>query len=124
MGTLSVHIQGRFFEFSLISPTSYMYVTNERPESTVGCERSFNSYKFGMSRFLPKYFKDNYSAGGKSQVRQNLMERDINVVVGEQDDKAVNVRSCPASAQGSSRLERGRNYYNHMKSFDENSKTN
>jgi hypothetical protein len=111
---------GVAIKYVIANPSSYMYLTQERPvgRSTTNfaipsgvSASTYNSYAYGMLS-LNSYM----SAVGSNQIITNYAERDIDVILGEDDieqDSDLDT-STAANFQGFNRFERGQAWFNHL----------
>jgi pimeloyl-ACP methyl ester carboxylesterase len=112
------------FRFLVMDPSSYMYLDARRPladktfgmPDTAGCPE-YNDYPKGLIK-LNTYAK----AIGAENIKRNLMQRDIVILLGEKDTKTDDPNldvSCAGNLQGRFRLERGLNYVSYLSAFPE-----
>ena len=117
--------------FVVANPSSYLYLGPERlpPSATCsekgGCSAEFGTFEEGRNcttynRWLYGLEeRRGYSAGlSDEQLRKQLVKRDVVYLLGENDTipQAGFDSSCPAMAQGASRLARGVTYWNYVRS--------
>jgi pimeloyl-ACP methyl ester carboxylesterase len=112
------------FRFIVMDPSSFMYPDDKRPlgnktysiPDTSGCP-GYNRYPKGLTA-LNSYAK----ALGADHIRQNILKRDIIILLGENDTRTDDPNldvSCAANLQGPYRLERGLNYVAYLATFAE-----
>jgi pimeloyl-ACP methyl ester carboxylesterase len=92
--------------FVVANPSSYLYLSPERPDSTDGCS-GYNDYKYGLD-----HLNDYMAAGGPDMIKQRYTSRPVTYLLGEDDiyqNHSID-DSCEAQAQGENRLARGENY--------------
>lgn len=107
-------------KYIVANPSSYMYLTGERPRSTVDCPQ-YNFYKYGIAN-LPSALP--YTNLSQSSIQNQLISRLIYVILGTDDNDPNSSyldKTCPANTQGLHRYERGHYYYDHIKDFNSNS---
>src|SRR5512134_3613990 len=108
-------------EFVVANPSSYMYFSDERavPGTTdqfavplSASSSNYNDYKYGLDDL-----NDYMSSIGKTQLKENYAERDVNMLLGLLDNDPNHSSldtSRAADLQGDHRLERGKIYFNHI----------
>ncbi|WP_019937195.1 hypothetical protein [Bordetella sp. FB-8] len=105
--------------FLVANPSSYVYFDAQRPTAAGGfapydaavCP-AFDDWKYGMQARAP--YLDNRSP---AQLEAGYARRDVTYLIGGRDTdprQAALDRSCPAQAQGSNRLARGRAYFHYL----------
>lgn len=116
------HLSNVHMRFLVSDPSSYLYLDQHRPVGNdnfqlvdlYACPDA-NSYHYGLDNIIP------YGAGlNASTIRQNYFGRDIHYLLGSKDNNPydpVMDKRCGAMAQGSNRLERGKNYIQYLKKF-------
>lgn len=91
--------------YLVMNPSSFLYLDQWRPATTKGCPTSYNRYKYGLDR------RTGYvGALSNQQVIARYLSRPVTVANGDQDtakDPDLDT-TCPATAQGPTRLARGR----------------
>ena len=104
--------------FIAANPSSYAYLSPDRPASTGGCA-TFDEYKYS--------FRDAdealaYTTKNLEQIKALMLSRDIVVLAGERDKEVSSTLdvSCAALAQGDHRLERAENYYAYINELSKN----
>jgi hypothetical protein len=107
--------------YVVAAPSSYLYFDETRPAG--GTPASFaepsaavqgrcpdwNRYRYGLAGLNPYML-----AVGEEAIRAQYRTREIAYLIGEDDSGGE--MSCPATLQGSNRLERARNYWNYLQS--------
>lgn len=110
---------GVAIKYVIANPSNYLYLTQERP---VGRSMTtfaipsvdpgfYNEYQYGLDE-MNTYM----SAVGTNQIRTNFADRDIDVILGEDDilqDSDLDT-STPGNYQGFNRFERGQAWFNHL----------
>jgi hypothetical protein len=103
------------------NPSSYAYLTADRPRSARDCDASFNEWKFGLNA-LPPYARapqdPDLKSGFLEGLRRAYLERDVIYLLGTNDDNPDGEdldQSCEANAQGHSRLSRGASYFAYLR---------
>lgn len=105
---------GFSIRYVVANPSSYMYLTNERPKSTANCA-DYDNYRYGMAD-LPGSL--NYTDLTKEQIKTQLLARPVHVMLGSDDNDNNHDNldtNCEANAQGANRYERGTEYFKHIK---------
>jgi hypothetical protein len=118
-------------KYVVANPSSYLYLDDTRLESGATCSEkggctgefrrysegrnctTFNRWRYGLEK------KTGYAAAIPDEdLRRQLVTRDVTYLLGEFDTLPVYGfdGSCPAMAQGPSRLARGINYWNYLRS--------
>jgi hypothetical protein len=112
------------FRFIVMNPSSYMYLDARRPAAdgtfvvpdSTGCGQ-YDHYPKGLTEL-----SDYAQAMGAGRIHQNMLTRDIVILLGGDDtddaDKDLDT-SCAAELQGAARLPRGLNFFNYLSSFPE-----
>jgi pimeloyl-ACP methyl ester carboxylesterase len=98
--------------YVVCNPSSFCYPDTRRPASVTACVKSFNRYKYGLD------YRTGYVATlTPVQAVARYLSRTVTVANGDQDtvDNGDLDESCPAMAQGRTRLERGRAFTDHLK---------
>jgi len=89
-----------------------------------GGASTYDNYKYGISN-LPDAL--NYASISITEIQKNLVERDVILLLGTEDNSRVDIprpdQSCEADSQGLHRFERGINYKNNVKALDCNART-
>ncbi len=110
------------FRFIVMNPSSYMYLDARRPDAdgtfvvpdSTGCGQ-YNRYPKGLTEL-----SDYAQAMGADRIRQNMLTRDIVILLGGDDtddaDRDLDT-TCAAELQGNARLPRGLNFFNYLSSF-------
>jgi hypothetical protein len=113
------------------NPSSYLYLDAARPvgggscSDKGGCTNEFREY--GDRQNCTTYNRWHYGLENRTgyaapvpdeQLRKQLILRDVTYLLGELDIHPIYGfdSSCPAMAQGATRLARGINYWNYLKS--------
>jgi pimeloyl-ACP methyl ester carboxylesterase len=105
--------EGIHLRYVIANSSSYAYLDAQRPlPVTAATCPSFNDWKYGLNK-LPFY------AGQQTPavIEQNYVKRDITYLLGQLDTDPNHPaldKSCGAEAQGSSRLNRGQNYFEYL----------
>jgi hypothetical protein len=112
-----VRAAGKRLSYVIANPSSYLYFTGERPSCSSGSEFSpypltacpdYNHYRYGVQN-LVRYAGNLDGAA----LFQRYAARDVTYLLGTADNdpehRSID-KLCGARAQGSFRLERGRNY--------------
>ncbi len=102
--------------YIVANPSSYMYLTDDRPLSTTGCS-NYDEYRYGISN-LPETLS--YTNLSQSSIGNQLTSRSLYILLGTQDtdpDSFNLDKSCMANAQGLNRFQRGTLYYDHIMEF-------
>ncbi len=87
---------------------SYMYLTPERPSSTVACKDSYNDYRYGPEDNRLEYF----AGTSPDSLWTKLGQYPVSLLLGDQDtDGADGETNCAALAQGENRFERGKHFH-------------
>ncbi len=98
--------------YVVANPSSYVWLTADRPGPTASCP-GFNSWKYGLAgRLIP------YITQSPATLEQRFAMRDVTYLLGTDDnDPALPVldKSCAAEAQGTDHLSRGRAYFAALK---------
>lgn len=111
-GTAKLADIGVPLRYVVANPSSYAYVTADRPRSARDCDESFNDWKYGLNdlpRYAPRVPED--------ALRRAYLERDVVYLLGTNDDNPDDEdldQSCEANAQGRSRLARGASYFAYL----------
>jgi hypothetical protein len=118
--------------YVVANPSSYLYMNDQRLRVGATCSErgectgtfarywdaqnctGFNRYRYGLEGLT------GYASGADpDQVREQYIKRNVTYVVGELDTKTDDPnldRSCPATAEGPNRRERGTIFWNYMRS--------
>ncbi|WP_394846442.1 alpha/beta hydrolase [Pendulispora brunnea] len=106
-GRAPEEIEGVTFKFVPANPSSYLYLSRERPRSTGSCE-GYNDYKYGLDH------RNAYmGALTEQQIRDRYTKRRVSYLLGTKDvnqDHSIDT-DCSAKVQGKNRFERGKAYY-------------
>lgn len=125
--------------YVVANPSSYMYLTSARPFKTAyadynlkdNCSTTYDDYKYGMADWSVRRRRSKsvdskfpYATLDTSDIQNNLVKRDVVLLLGTDDDKPRGPDNahldvaCPANAQGNNRYQRGLKYYEYVKMFD------
>ena len=112
-----VRAAGIDLRYVVANASAYLYFTGERPAErgfadydAARCP-TYNDHRYGLNK-LGKHAIDNSS----EELFRRYMARDVVYLLGLEDTDTRHTgldKSCPAQAQGSNRLERGRGYRRH-----------
>ena len=105
--------------YVVANPSSYMYLTSDRPASPSDCP-DYDEYKYGIFN-LPNTLA--YTDLSKEDIKAQLLSRDVFILLGTEDndpDSEYLDISCEANAQGSDRFDRGCEYFEHILKLDSN----
>jgi len=98
--------EGTPVRYVTANPSSYLYFSPERPESTDDCDE-YNDYKYGLDNM------NEYMSGlGAEEIVKRYTSHDVTYLLGEEDvnqDHSID-DSCSAKTQGEHRLARGQFY--------------
>jgi hypothetical protein len=98
--------------YVVANPSSYAYVSADRPRSPRDCDVSFNDWKYGLND-LPR----SASKVPDGALAHAYLERDVVYLLGTNDDDPNDDdldQGCEANAQGRSRLARGVSYFAYL----------
>tara|TARA_B110000438_G_C15802912_1_gene645976 strand:- start:256 stop:1593 length:1338 start_codon:yes stop_codon:yes gene_type:complete len=106
--------------FVVGSPSSYLYMNNERRVTgstdqfaiPSGCN-GYNEYKYGLD-----YLNSYMSLAGEDSIRSRYERRNVVYLVGSSDDGGTT--DCESIKQGSDRYERSIIYYNYLQYYYSN----
>lgn len=105
---------GKMVSFIVSNPSSYMYLDTDRPVDPKGCS-TYNNYKYGLAE------RNEYmSAITSNELVDRLLSSSVIYLLGQEDTdpEGENLdNSCAGKRQGAFRLERGRNFYTHLKNY-------
>jgi|GEM_PF-1426283 len=103
------------------NPSSYMFITPARPEKVVGECDDYDEYRYGIED-LPGAL--GYTSLSKEAIRNNLLFRQVYLLLGKSDTSTEGNfdDSCEGNAQGRNRYERGKNYFQHIKCYNQNAR--
>ncbi len=103
----------RIFYYCIISPSTFLWLTADRPVSGSTCSSSNNNWFLGLDRL------NEYAAKvGAERIKSNYMNRNVIAICGTQDvETAMLDQSCGANAQGANRYERYKNFVAHMQTL-------
>ncbi|MFB9904142.1 hypothetical protein [Allokutzneria oryzae] len=112
-GRVTMQPGGATFHFVTANPSSYLYFTADRPVrgGVASCPK-YDDYKYGLKR-LNRYMGE-LPAG---RLVEQYTGREVTYLLGGDDihqNHSID-DSCSAKAQGRHRLERGRNYFAHIR---------
>jgi pimeloyl-ACP methyl ester carboxylesterase len=111
-GTSKLADVGVPVRYVVANPSSYAYLTADRPRSAGECDESYNDWKYGLDdlpRYVPRMPVD--------ALKRAYLERDVVYLLGTNDDNLDDKdldRRCQANAQGHSRLARGASYFAYL----------
>ncbi|SJX60648.1 uncharacterized protein SRS1_11876 [Sporisorium reilianum f. sp. reilianum] len=108
--------------FVVANPGSYAYLSDWRPRSYDSCTDTFNSWKFGLNTYSQSYLSDFIAdsldtTNEVESVVQRYRRRIVSYLYGL-DDHGRGDTGCEALAQGTTHLDRGRNFVRHLTQLD------
>jgi hypothetical protein len=94
--------------YVVTNPGTYMYLSNERPVDTKGCQDTYNDYRYGVENNRLDYFMGT----SPDSLWKKMAEYPVTLMLGDEDtDEKEGDQSCPALVQGKNRFERGKQFY-------------
>jgi len=100
------------WRFIVANPSSYFYLSEDRPRPTEGCPE-YDDYPYGIKK--PNEYLAKVSA---DTLLENARDREQIIFLGGLDTETELLdQSCEANAQGANRLERGLLYYQYLKNL-------